>query len=32
MTLMDWIVLGAGLVTIMWINWYFFLSHGPEQS
>ncbi len=32
MTVMDWIVVGAGLAAILWINWYFFLSHGPKQS
>jgi hypothetical protein len=32
MTVMDWIVLGAGLVTIVWINWYFFLWQGPRRS
>ncbi|HEU0300809.1 MAG TPA: cupredoxin domain-containing protein [Longimicrobium sp.] len=25
----EWMVVLAGLAAIAWVNWYFFLSHGP---
>lgn len=29
MSVQEWVVLGAGLAGIGWVNWYFFLSSGP---
>jgi hypothetical protein len=30
MSLMDWVVLGLGMLSIAWVNWYFFFaSRGP---
>jgi hypothetical protein len=26
MHIVDWIVIAAGLGTIIWVNWYFFLA------
>lgn len=26
MTMIDWIVLAAGVAAIAWVNWYFFLA------
>ena len=28
----EWIVVVAGLAAIAWVNWYFFLSHGPAAQ
>ena len=25
----EWLVVLAGLAAVAWVNWYFFLSHGP---
>jgi plastocyanin domain-containing protein len=25
----EWVVVAAGIAAIAWVNWYFFLSHGP---
>ena len=29
MSAMEWVVILAGIAAIAWVNWYFFLSHGP---
>ena len=26
MTMIDWVVLAAGVAAIAWVNWYFFLA------
>ncbi len=28
----EWMVVLAGLAAIAWVNWYFFLSHGPAAQ
>ncbi len=28
----EWVVVLAGLAGIAWVNWYFFLSHGPAAQ
>ncbi len=28
MTVADWAVIAAGVTTILWVNWYFFLAEG----
>jgi plastocyanin domain-containing protein len=28
----EWMVVLAGLAGIAWVNWYFFLSHGPAAQ
>ena len=31
MTPVDWVVVAAGLLTIVWINWYFYTRKGAEK-
>lgn len=28
----EWLVAAAGIAAIAWVNWYFFLSHGPAAQ
>jgi plastocyanin domain-containing protein len=28
----EWLVALAGVAAIAWVNWYFFLSHGPAEQ
>jgi len=28
----EWMVVLAGIAGIVWVNWYFFLSHGPARQ
>ncbi len=28
----EWLVLLGGIAAIAWVNWYFFLSHGPAAQ
>ncbi|HEX2078042.1 MAG TPA: cupredoxin domain-containing protein [Longimicrobium sp.] len=32
MSAIEWMVVLAGLAAIIWVNWYFFLSHGPAAQ
>lgn len=32
MSAIEWVVILAGIAAIAWVNWYFFLSHGPAAQ
>jgi plastocyanin domain-containing protein len=32
MSAIEWMVVAAGIAAIAWVNWYFFLSHGPAAQ
>jgi plastocyanin domain-containing protein len=32
MSTIEWVGIAAGIAAIAWVNWYFFLSHGPAAQ